>query len=102
MAEAVGEKRETVKAWLQNGEESYKKTNSKKGYGKTVASKDLRGKLAELVKEGIDARPEIMVPLVGHHEELTNQRRIIETAYEEVKQSRVHTVHRAVKPPTSA
>ncbi|MFC1481187.1 pyruvate, phosphate dikinase [Candidatus Neomarinimicrobiota bacterium] len=40
---------------------------------------------AELVKEGIDARPEIMVPLVGHVKELTNQRAIIEAAYEDVK-----------------
>ncbi|MFC1618528.1 pyruvate, phosphate dikinase [Candidatus Neomarinimicrobiota bacterium] len=40
---------------------------------------------AELVKEGIDAQPEIMVPLVGHSKELSNQREIIEKAYEDVK-----------------
>jgi len=40
---------------------------------------------AELVKEGVDAQPEIMVPLVGHVKELTNQRAIIERVYEEVK-----------------
>ncbi|MCK4578295.1 MAG: pyruvate, phosphate dikinase, partial [Candidatus Marinimicrobia bacterium] len=40
---------------------------------------------AELVKEGVDARPEIMVPLVGHVKELSNQRAIIEQAYEDVK-----------------
>jgi pyruvate,orthophosphate dikinase len=40
---------------------------------------------AELVKEGVDARPEIMVPLVGHVKELTHQRAVIEAAYEDVK-----------------
>ncbi len=40
---------------------------------------------AELVQEGVDARPEIMVPLVGHVKELTHQRAIIEAAYEDVK-----------------
>ena len=42
---------------------------------------------AELVRKGKDARPEIMVPLVGHFKELTNQREIIEKVYEEVRQS---------------
>jgi len=42
---------------------------------------------AELVKEGKDARPEIMVPLVGHFKELVHQRKIIEQVYEEVRQS---------------
>jgi pyruvate,orthophosphate dikinase len=32
---------------------------------------------AELVKEGVDARPEIMVPLVGHVKEFTDQKAII-------------------------
>lgn len=40
---------------------------------------------AELRKEGIDARPEIMVPLVGHVKELANQRKIINRVYEEVR-----------------
>ena len=51
---------------------------------------------AELVKEGIDARPEIMVPLVGHHAELANQRKIIEAAYEEVKQTIGEIPHLAI------
>ncbi|NVM57857.1 MAG: pyruvate, phosphate dikinase, partial [Desulfobacterales bacterium] len=42
---------------------------------------------AELVRKGKDARPEIMVPLVGHFKELVNQREIIEKVYEEVRQS---------------
>jgi pyruvate,orthophosphate dikinase len=42
---------------------------------------------AELVREGKDARPEIMVPLVGHFKELRNQRDIIENVYSEVRQS---------------
>ena len=42
---------------------------------------------AELIKEGKDARPEIMVPLVGHFKELAHQRQIIEKVYEEVRQS---------------
>ena len=51
---------------------------------------------AELVKEGRDARPEIMVPLVGHHQELINQREIIEKVYEEVRQSIGEVPHLAI------
>ena len=40
---------------------------------------------AELIRDGIDARPEIMVPLVGHVKELEHQREIIMRVYEEVK-----------------
>ncbi len=40
---------------------------------------------AELRKEGVDARPEIMVPLVGHVAELADQKRIILEVAEEVK-----------------
>ncbi|UCD37210.1 MAG: pyruvate, phosphate dikinase [Fidelibacterota bacterium] len=42
---------------------------------------------AELVRDGQDARPEIMVPLVGHFKELVNQREIIENVYAEVRQN---------------
>ncbi len=42
---------------------------------------------AELRKEGVDARPEIMVPLVGHVKELEDQKRIILEVAEEVKRS---------------
>ncbi|MFB0515065.1 MAG: pyruvate, phosphate dikinase [Candidatus Neomarinimicrobiota bacterium] len=42
---------------------------------------------AELILEGKDARPEIMVPLVGHFKELAHQREIIEKVYDEVRQS---------------
>lgn len=51
---------------------------------------------AELVKEGHDARPEIMVPLVGHQQELVNQREIIEKVYEEVRQSIGEVPHLAI------
>ncbi len=40
---------------------------------------------AELRKEGVDARPEIMVPLVGHVAELADQKRLILEVAEEVK-----------------
>jgi pyruvate,orthophosphate dikinase len=40
---------------------------------------------AELTKKGIDARPEIMVPLVGNVKELENQKAIILEAAAEVK-----------------
>jgi pyruvate,orthophosphate dikinase len=40
---------------------------------------------AELKKEGVDARPEIMVPLVGHLEELRNQKAIILAVAEQVR-----------------
>jgi len=40
---------------------------------------------AELVKKGIDARPEIMVPLVGNVRELQDQKQIILDAAEAVK-----------------
>jgi pyruvate,orthophosphate dikinase len=40
---------------------------------------------AELVKKKIDARPEIMVPLVGTVKELENQKQVILEAAEEVK-----------------
>jgi len=42
---------------------------------------------AELRKEGVDARPEIMVPLVGHVAELQDQKRIILEVAEEVKRA---------------
>ncbi len=42
---------------------------------------------AELRKEGVDARPEIMVPLVGHVKELEDQKRIILEVADEVKRS---------------
>ncbi len=51
---------------------------------------------AELVKEGRDARPEIMVPLVGHHQELVNQREIIEQVYEDVRNSIGEVPHLAI------
>lgn len=41
---------------------------------------------AELIKEGIKAVPEIMVPLVGHVKEFIDQKNIIMQAAEEVKQ----------------
>jgi len=40
---------------------------------------------AELKKEGVDARPEIMVPLVGHPEELKNQKALILAEAEKVR-----------------
>ena len=40
---------------------------------------------AELRQEGIDARPEIMVPLVGHVKELEDQKRLILQVADEVK-----------------
>ncbi|TLN23699.1 pyruvate, phosphate dikinase, partial [bacterium] len=40
---------------------------------------------ADLVKEGIDARPEIMIPLVGNLKEFTNQRELIMDVAEKVK-----------------
>ncbi len=40
---------------------------------------------AELKIEGVDARPEIMVPLVGHPEELKNQKALILAEAEKVK-----------------
>ena len=40
---------------------------------------------AELRREGVDARPEIMVPLVGHVAELADQKRIILEVAEEVR-----------------
>ncbi|WP_025321202.1 pyruvate, phosphate dikinase [Deferrisoma camini] len=42
---------------------------------------------AELRKEGVDARPEIMVPLVGHVAELQDQKRLILEVAEEVKRA---------------
>ncbi|UCH10088.1 MAG: pyruvate, phosphate dikinase [Fidelibacterota bacterium] len=51
---------------------------------------------AELVREGHDARPEIMVPLVGHFKELQNQREIIDEVYEEVRQSIGEIPHLAI------
>ncbi|PLX40684.1 MAG: pyruvate, phosphate dikinase [Deltaproteobacteria bacterium] len=40
---------------------------------------------AELKQEGVDARPEIMVPLVGNHKELADQKALILEVAEEVK-----------------
>ena len=40
---------------------------------------------AELKQEGIDARPEIMVPLVGHVKELQDQKKLILQVADEVK-----------------
>ncbi|MCH7497158.1 MAG: pyruvate, phosphate dikinase [Candidatus Marinimicrobia bacterium] len=40
---------------------------------------------AELIQEGLDVRPEIMVPLVGHYKELRHQRAIITDVYEQVR-----------------
>jgi len=40
---------------------------------------------AELTREGVDARPEIMVPLVGKVEELIHQKRLILEVAEGVK-----------------
>ena len=39
-----------------------------------------------LVKEGIDVRPEIMIPLVGSAEELKNQRDVVERVVETVRE----------------
>ncbi|MHB8765671.1 MAG: pyruvate, phosphate dikinase, partial [Deferrisomatales bacterium] len=41
--------------------------------------------VAELRREGVDARAEIMVPLVGHVDELTDQKRLILEVAEQVK-----------------
>ena len=49
LAEAVGEERDTIEAWLKDG---------KKSYGKPAAKKGLRGKLAEFVKAGKITRKE--------------------------------------------
>lgn len=38
----------------------------------------------EIVKEGIDVHPEIMIPLVGHVNELKNQREVVDTIAREV------------------
>jgi len=43
---------------------------------------------AELKQEGIDARPEIMVPLVGNHKELADQKALILEVAEEVKREK--------------
>jgi pyruvate,orthophosphate dikinase len=40
---------------------------------------------AELLREGVDARPEIMIPLVGHVRELIDQKRIVLDAAAEVR-----------------
>ena len=39
---------------------------------------------ARLIKEGVDPRPEIMVPLVGNHKELRYQKGIIDSTAEQV------------------
>src|ERR1041384_3861949 len=39
----------------------------------------------ELKKRGLDARPEIMIPLVGHVNELKNQREKLEAVAQEVR-----------------
>jgi pyruvate,orthophosphate dikinase len=41
--------------------------------------------MCELVKEGVDARPEIMLPLVGHVNEMRRVREQIETVVQEVQ-----------------
>ena len=42
---------------------------------------------AELLAEGVEAKPEIMVPLIGHVDELRHQKAIILEVAEEVKKS---------------
>jgi pyruvate,orthophosphate dikinase len=39
---------------------------------------------AELVKEGVDARPELMIPVTSHVNEITDQKKLIEKVYAEV------------------
>jgi len=49
--------------------------------------------MCELVKEGVDARPEIMVPLVGHVNEMIRSRALIEQVVQEVQQAHGTDVH---------
>jgi len=42
----------------------------------------------DLLSEGCDPQPEIMIPLVGHHRELIVTRRLVETAWEAVEKRR--------------
>ncbi|MEE9284427.1 MAG: pyruvate, phosphate dikinase, partial [Dehalococcoidia bacterium] len=51
---------------------------------------------AELISDGTDARPEIMVPLVGHYLELVHQRDIILAVYEDVRASIGEIPHLAI------
>ena len=51
---------------------------------------------AELISDGTDARPEIIVPLVGHYLELVHQRDIILAVYEDVRASIGEIPHLAI------
>jgi pyruvate,orthophosphate dikinase len=44
--------------------------------------------LFDLLEEGMDPRPEIMIPLVGHHKELIVVRRLVEDAWASVAERR--------------
>lgn len=44
--------------------------------------------LFDLLEEGLDPRPEIMIPLIGHHKELILVRRLIEEAWSSVAERR--------------
>ena len=44
--------------------------------------------LFDLLSEGLDPRPEIMIPLIGHHKELILVRRLVEEAWATVAQRR--------------
>ena len=39
----------------------------------------------DLLQEGLDPRPEIMVPLIGHHRELIVMRRLVESTWRKVE-----------------
>jgi len=49
--------------------------------------------MCDLIAEGVDARPEIMVPLVGHVNEMTRVRQQLERVVREVQQERGTDVH---------
>lgn len=42
----------------------------------------------DLLQEGLDPRPEIMIPLIGHHRELIAMRRLVESTWRNVEQKR--------------
>ena len=50
----------------------------------TMQARAILEAACETVKEGIDVHPEIMIPLVGHVNELKNQREVVDTIAREV------------------
>jgi len=50
----------------------------------TMQARAILEAACEIVKEGIDVHPEIMIPLVGHVNELKNQREVVDTIAREV------------------